>query len=97
MPAVRLSLGLAELIVDMMTVWAFEGTSLAVGVGGGVVGGSGTKADTTLEMRPVLLAESMARMAKYLREEKSAQLSSEGFAKIRFARAGGGAGGLTCS
>lgn len=35
-------------------------------VGGVVVGGSGTNAETMLEMRPVLLDESTARIAKYL-------------------------------
>ena len=49
-----------------MTVWMLEDSWLAAAFEGEVVGRSGTKADTILEMLPVLLAASMARIAKYL-------------------------------
>lgn len=43
----------------------------------GGVGGSGTKAETMLEMRPVLLAASTARMAKNQRRLAKGRLASE--------------------
>lgn len=49
-----------------MTVWILENSRLTGAFEGEVVGRSGTKAETMLEMRPVLLAASTARMAKYL-------------------------------
>lgn len=52
-------------IVDIMTVWMLENSRVCVC---GVVGRSGTKADTMLEIWPVLLAASIALMAKYLAE-----------------------------
>lgn len=57
--------------MDMRTVCTLDKLSPpAVASGGGVVGGSGTNAETTLEMRPVLLAMSTARIAKYLAKAK---------------------------
>lgn len=61
----------------MMTVWTLDKLSPpAVASGGGVVGGSGTNAETTLEMQPVLLATSTARIAKYLATAKGYMIIS---------------------